>query len=91
MQEREGGAALAPGQAVLVVGAGAMGRGIALVAASAGHLVFLSDVSEEARRRALTAIAEELDGGVRKGRMSAEEAIEYGLVGKIVHEASEVA
>jgi 3-hydroxybutyryl-CoA dehydrogenase len=74
MQEREGGAALAPGQAVLVVGAGAMGRGIALVAASAGHLVFLSDVSEEARRRALTAIAEELDGGVRKGRMSAEEA-----------------
>ena len=67
MQEREGGAALAPGHAVLVVGAGAMGRGIALVAASAGHLVFLSDVSEEARRRALTAIAEELDGGVRKG------------------------
>ena len=55
MQEREGGAALAPGHAVLVVGAGAMGRGIALVAASAGHLVFLSDVSEEARRRALTA------------------------------------
>ncbi|MDD3434007.1 MAG: 3-hydroxyacyl-CoA dehydrogenase NAD-binding domain-containing protein, partial [Tepidiphilus sp.] len=74
MQERETGAALSPGEAVLVVGAGAMGRGIALVAASAGHPVFLSDVSEEARRRALAAIAEELEGGVRKGRMSAAEA-----------------
>ncbi len=57
-----------------VLGAGAMGSGIALVAASAGHPVHLGDMSEEALERATTAVRQSLDRDVAKGRRSAAEA-----------------
>lgn len=61
-------------QTIGVVGAGAMGRGIAQIAAQAGVTVRLFDVQEPAiagAREALEGIWQKLAG---KGRMSAEEA-----------------
>ncbi len=56
---------------IRIVGAGAMGRGIAQWAASAGHTVELADVRPEAVREALDFVASMLDRAVVKGRMSA--------------------
>jgi 3-hydroxybutyryl-CoA dehydrogenase len=56
-----------------VIGAGAMGSGIAAVAASAGHRVLLHDADPRAIERALSTLAKEFDKQVTKGRMSAEE------------------
>ncbi|WP_411095788.1 3-hydroxyacyl-CoA dehydrogenase [Streptomyces sp. 020-2-3H-GM] len=56
---------------IRIVGAGAMGRGIAQWAASAGHTVELADVRPEAVREALGFVASMLDRAVAKGRMSA--------------------
>ena len=52
-----------------VVGAGAMGRGIAQVFARAGHPVLLGDTNPEAVARAKTAIVASLARDVEKGRM----------------------
>jgi 3-hydroxybutyryl-CoA dehydrogenase len=52
-----------------VVGAGAMGRGIAQVAAAAGHRVLLSDADAGAVDRARDAVAAGLSRDVTKGRM----------------------
>jgi 3-hydroxybutyryl-CoA dehydrogenase len=52
-----------------VVGAGAMGRGIAQVAAAAGHRVRLSDASAEVVDRARDAIQSGLARDVAKGRL----------------------
>lgn len=65
---------LLPTAPVLVVGAGAMGRGIALVAASAGHPVTLYDLNPAQREAAQQAIAAELQQGVAKGRIDGETA-----------------
>jgi 3-hydroxybutyryl-CoA dehydrogenase len=51
-----------------VLGAGAMGSGIAQVAAVAGHPVVLADVSEAALERGLSGIAKALGRDVEKGR-----------------------
>ncbi len=59
---------------VLVVGAGAMGSGIAQVAALAGHRVFLFDTSPEAVEKGCAAIAESLREQVSKGRLDAARA-----------------
>jgi 3-hydroxybutyryl-CoA dehydrogenase len=53
-----------------VIGAGAMGAGIAQVAAQAGHKVLLTDSRAGAARTAIGAIAKTLGGLVAKGRMS---------------------
>jgi len=52
-----------------VVGAGAMGSGIAQVAAAAGHRVVLGDTNPSAVGKAIAAIAKSLARDVEKGRM----------------------
>ena len=54
-----------------VVGAGAMGSGIAQVAAVAGHRVVLADADAAAVRRARDGIAKSLARDVEKGRLAA--------------------
>jgi 3-hydroxybutyryl-CoA dehydrogenase len=58
---------------VTVVGAGTMGHGIAQVAAAAGMQVALHDVSAELIEKGLGAIRRNLDKGVEKGKVTAEE------------------
>ena len=62
------------GRAVLVVGAGIMGTGIAQVAAQAGHRVMLFDAREGAAVQATAKLAATLDGLVNKGRLTADDA-----------------
>ena len=64
-------AALGTDTRVLVVGAGAMGAGIAHVAALAGHRVYLYDSRAEAIDKGLAGIAKDLDFLVAKGRLAA--------------------
>jgi 3-hydroxybutyryl-CoA dehydrogenase len=52
-----------------VVGAGAMGRGIAQVAAAAGHAVVLGDADPAATLRAIDTVRASLARGVAKGRL----------------------
>lgn len=59
---------------VAVVGSGAMGSGIAQVAASAGHRVMLFDTRPDAAARAVEAIARVYDRLIEKGRMTAVDA-----------------
>ncbi len=56
-------------EVVGIVGAGAMGSGIAQVAAAAGHNVLLHDVSEDIARKGVHAIGKSLDRLVEKKRM----------------------
>lgn len=64
-----------------VIGAGAMGAGIAQVAAAAGHTVMLYDVAEGAAEQGRAGIARGLARLVERGRMTSE-AVEE-LVGRI--------
>ncbi len=57
-----------------VIGAGAMGRGIAQVAAAAGIEVLLADARPSAAEEARAFIARMLDRAVEKGRMDANAA-----------------
>ncbi|MER5437012.1 3-hydroxyacyl-CoA dehydrogenase [Streptomyces sp. NPDC002790] len=59
---------------IRIVGAGAMGRGIAQWAASGGHTVELGDVRAEAVREAVDFVRSMLERAVAKGRMSAEDS-----------------
>ncbi|MEU1125890.1 3-hydroxyacyl-CoA dehydrogenase [Streptomyces sp. NPDC005899] len=56
---------------IRIVGAGAMGRGIAQWAASAGHTVELGDVRAQAVTEAVDFVRSMLERAVAKGRMSA--------------------
>jgi 3-hydroxybutyryl-CoA dehydrogenase len=60
-------------QNVTVIGAGAMGNGIAHVFATAGFQVSLVDVSTEALDKGLSAITRNMDRQVAKGSLSQEE------------------
>jgi 3-hydroxyacyl-CoA dehydrogenase len=51
---------------VAVIGAGAMGLGIAQVSAQAGYQVSLNDISEHGLEKALKAIAKSLDKSVER-------------------------
>jgi len=57
-----------------VVGAGAMGSGIAQVAASAGHRVLLHDLSADVARRGVHEIGKSLGRRVEKKKISSEES-----------------
>ncbi|MGW2108863.1 3-hydroxyacyl-CoA dehydrogenase family protein, partial [Streptomyces sp. NPDC001948] len=59
---------------IRIVGAGAMGRGIAQWAATAGHTVELCDVRTEAVTAAVDFVRSMLERAVRKGRMSAADS-----------------
>jgi 3-hydroxybutyryl-CoA dehydrogenase len=58
---------------IVVIGAGTMGNGIAHTAAAAGCDVTLVDVGDELLRKALATISGNLQRGVDKGKMTAEE------------------
>lgn len=66
--------ALPAGTIVGVVGAGAMGSGIAQVAARAGHGVLLYDTRADAAEAGRTAILSDFAKLVAKGRLSPEDA-----------------
>ncbi|MGW0668490.1 3-hydroxyacyl-CoA dehydrogenase [Streptomyces sp. NPDC002746] len=59
---------------IRIVGAGAMGRGIAQWAAAAGHTVELGDVRTEAVTEAAGFVRSMLERAVQKGRMTADDA-----------------
>jgi len=59
---------------VAVIGAGTMGHGIGQVAAMAGYGVTLTDARPQALDPALARIRENLDGAVRRGKLSADVA-----------------
>jgi 3-hydroxybutyryl-CoA dehydrogenase len=63
--------ALSTAKAVVVIGAGTMGSGIAEVAAAAGHRVYLRDTSEAALERGIAQIRRSLDKRVERGRLDA--------------------
>ncbi|HEX5286415.1 MAG TPA: 3-hydroxyacyl-CoA dehydrogenase [Polaromonas sp.] len=64
-------------KSVGIVGAGAMGRGIAQIAAQAGSLVKLMDAQAGAAEKAREAIYAQWDRLVEKGRLEATTATEY--------------
>lgn len=66
---------------VAVVGAGAMGAGIAQVAAQAGHPVLLHDARSGAAEAGLSGLAKGLDALVAKGRLDQRER--DAIVGRI--------
>jgi 3-hydroxybutyryl-CoA dehydrogenase len=66
--------ALPKGSVVAVIGSGAMGSGIAQVAAASGHQVKLFDTRPEAVAKAIADIGKVYDKLVDKGRMGAAEA-----------------
>ena len=57
-------------KSVFVMGAGAMGNGIAQVAAGAGYAVTMEDISEEIIDKGRSSISNSLDRLVKKGSMS---------------------
>src|SRR5829696_7630006 len=59
-----------------VVGAGAMGSGIAQVAAAAGHRVILGDAARGAAQKAQANIGKAMDREVAKARLSRDAADE---------------
>jgi len=66
--------ALAREAVIGVIGAGVMGAGIAQVAAAAGHEVLLIDAVADAVERARAAIGKDLQAGVARGKLAAEDA-----------------
>lgn len=59
---------------VVVVGAGLMGTGIAHAFASSGFVTYLVDTSESALEKARVSIESIIDGGVERGKISADDA-----------------
>jgi len=58
-------------KSIAVIGAGPLGREIALLAARAGYSTVLEDVNVETLERALLAIRARLDAAIRAGELSA--------------------
>jgi len=58
---------------VAVIGAGAMGSGIAQTCALAGHEVMLHDLSEDGRRRGMNSIKASLEKLVKKEKLSEDD------------------
>ena len=66
-----------------IVGAGAMGSGIAQVASAAGHRVVLADAMNGATERSRGNLAKTMDREVEKGRLTREAA--DALIGRITY------
>jgi 3-hydroxybutyryl-CoA dehydrogenase len=58
---------------ITVIGAGTMGHGIAQVAALAGYQVVLEDINEDFVSRGLARIKDNLQKGVERGKVSADD------------------
>lgn len=67
------GVSAPPLDAAAVIGAGAMGAGIATCFATAGVTVTLFDVSGDGVERGLSSVRANIDGAVAKGKLTAEE------------------
>jgi 3-hydroxybutyryl-CoA dehydrogenase len=61
------------GEKIAVLGAGTMGHGIAQIAAQAGYQTVLCDVDAGALSKGFAKVRENLDAGVSKGKVSAQE------------------
>jgi len=70
-----------------VIGAGAMGHGIALVAAKAGYEVFLNDIKDEFIKKGISSVEKFIDKSIEKGKMTA--ADKQHIMGRI-HAASKL-
>lgn len=70
-----------------VAGAGTMGAGIAQVAASAGHEVFLFDSSADALKRGVSIIEKNIASLVSKSKISSDEG---EIIKKRIHSSSSV-
>ena len=68
-------------QTIGVIGGGTMGNGIAHVAAQFGYRVLLNDIEEKFLERATATISKNLQRGVDKGKMSAED--KEAILGRI--------
>ncbi len=66
---------------IVVIGAGTMGNGIAHTAAASGFSVTLIDVGDEVLHRAVNTISANLQRGVDKGKMTADE--KQAVLGRI--------
>ena len=66
---------------IVVIGAGTMGNGIAHAAAASGFSVTLIDVGDEVLNRAVNTISANLQRGVDKGKMTADE--KQAMLGRI--------
>lgn len=64
-----------------ILGAGAMGIGIAQVAATSGHEVRVYDASDKVRTQALTKVSDSLAKLLQKGRITPEESV--AIMGRI--------
>lgn len=74
-------AAISRDAAVAVIGAGAMGAGIAQIAALAGHHVLLVDANTAVVERALAGIARDLRAHAAKGRI--DSALAEAAIGRV--------
>jgi 3-hydroxybutyryl-CoA dehydrogenase len=70
-----------PAENIVVIGGGTMGNGIAHTAAASGFDVTLVDVNDAALQRAVSTITANLQRGVDKGKMTADER--DAIVGRI--------
>ena len=73
-----------------VVGAGTMGRGIAQVAASAGHPVMLYDVAEKNTLDAIQFIEQRIEDSFQKGKITENIKLQVIKNIKPVHELDEL-
>ena len=73
---RQQAEALEPGVRIGIVGAGAMGSGIAQIAAIAGHRVVLFDTRPGAGEKAIDGIGAALYGLLSKGRITSDSVIQ---------------
>jgi len=71
---------------IAVIGAGTMGHGIAYVAAVSGHETVLNDTDPAALDTAGRRVRDTLDGGVKRGKLTAELAAQ--ALGRLKLEAS---
>ena len=83
--------ALAPSALIAVVGSGAMGAGIAQVAAAAGHVVKLFDNRAGAAAKAIEGLRAQFGKLAEKGRMSAEAAQAAGERLRVAEQLSDLA
>ena len=75
---------------VAVMGAGTMGRGIAQVAASAGHPVMLYDVAEKHTQDAIEFIGQRLEDSFQKGKITENSKVQVLKNIKPVHALDEL-
>ena len=73
-----------------VVGAGSMGRGIAQVAASAGHPVMLYDIAEKHAQDAIEFIGLRLEDSFQKGKITENSKVQVLKNIKPVHALDEL-